>query len=210
LETAVSLDKIIETDALQIGVGDIPVHDSLLLDSIQALSDGDNRRSLIYAAVAVETFVSSSIDAFFDRTLGGDAAPTHLRVQKFTLPGGAEHRKDPVHSYLRTRSKVDFSLLIHELPLYVLNRSLLADDEGLYRDAIKLHRTRNQLVHKGLIDAADRQDLFQTDYQGAHGGVETAIKICRWFGMIEDYVLPGGGRIEMIRPAITPEYAAPP
>ena len=126
--------------------------------------------------------------------LGGSA--THLRLTKFPQPGGGQIIKDPIYSYLVNRSRTDFSTIIHELPLYMLNRSLLVDDEGLYRTARRLYTTRNRIVHRGESDDTDEAS-FAMEPAGSRTGLNTAIKVCEWFGMSEKYAVPGGGHVEL-------------
>ncbi len=88
--------------------------------------------------------------------------------------------------------------MLHEAPLYVLGRSLLVESESLYQQAIRLYRTRNQIVHRGeILDGPE--DVFEFSRSDAIAGVQTALDVCGWFGLKEQYDLPGTGHIVLGR-----------
>lgn len=110
----------------------------------------------------------------------------------FTLAqaGGIFVRKDPIYERLRHRS--DFNVLLHELSLYVLGRSLLAEDQALYANAKRLYSTRNQLVHSGGLLEDETNPPLQLDATGAMTALKTAAALFSWLGLRHDFPLPEG------------------
>lgn len=197
LETAITADSLLSADKLP-STDSIPIHNSLILDAIQALLEGDYRRTLLYAAISMETFSATALEDSYSQSLNMTPPPSHLRISKFTLPGGHTRKKDPVFAYLAERSKTDFAPLLHEMPLYLTGKSLLVDDEQLYQRARRLYKTRNRIVHSGLVTEEDT-DLFTLTFSDAKIGLQTALDVCRWFGMLEHYPLPGNGYIQLMQ-----------
>lgn len=197
LETAITLDRILEAERI-LGYP-LPVVDSLLLDSIQALLDSDYRRALLFAAIAMETHVATTLDEFYNRIIESDQPSPNMHVISFELSGGTTQEKDPVYASLAERAKTDFAMLLHELPLYLFSRSVLVENHALYQQARRLYRTRNLIVHRGEI--SDRaESSFDFSYASAREGIESALAICRWFGLTEQYALPGSGHVELRLP----------
>lgn len=194
LETAITMNRVLEADKVRGSA--LPVVDSLLLDSIQALLDFDRRRALLFAAIAMEAHAATTLDEFYHSILESGQPPPHMHVVSFDLPGGTTQRKDPVYISLVERARTEFAFLLHELPLYLFARSILIEDQALYQQARQLHRTRNQIVHRGEIsDSAESS--FDFSLADARAGIETALAVCHWFGLSEHYALPGSGNVEL-------------
>jgi hypothetical protein len=201
LETAITMDRVLEADKVR--GSHLPVVDSLLLDSVQALLDSDYRRALLFAAIAMEAHAATTLDDLYHGILEKDQPAPHMHVVSFDLPGGATRQKDPIYVSLAERAQTDFAMLLHELPLYLFGRYILVEDQPLYQRARRLYRTRNQIVHRGEIpDRAESSFAFSV--AGAQAGIETALAVCRWFGLNEHYALPGSGHVELRQ--ADPEY----
>ena len=200
LDTAITADSLLSADGLP-STESISIYDSLILDSIQALLERDYRRTLLYSAIAMETYASTVLEDSYSNSLNVDPSPPHLRIANFTVAGGNTQKKDPVFAYLTERSRTDFALLLHEIPLYLSGKSLLVDNEPLYQKAIRLYKTRNRIVHRGFVPEEDT-NLFNFIFSDAKIGLQTALDVCYWFGMSEVYTLPGGDHIELQRPEL--------
>jgi hypothetical protein len=96
-----------------------------------------------------------------------------------TVSGGVAVTKDPVFERLRESAKRNFTVLLHELPLYLHGKSMLVEEERLYQRLALLHSTRNDLVHAGAILSG--QDRLPTDYGGMQVAVHAAIEAFHWF-----------------------------
>ena len=200
VETAISAESLIATDRLP-STDSISISDSLILDSIQALLERDFRRTLLYAAIALETFISNVLGDSYLNSLKVEAHPTQLRITDFTVSKGNTVKKDPIFTFLDRSSRTNFALLLHEIPLYLLNKSLQLDDAHLYQSALRLYRTRNKIVHSGVIPEEDGE-LFASTFSDAKDGLQTMLNVCYWFGMTEIYHLPGNGFKELSIPKL--------
>lgn len=176
--TATTLDKLAE--AFSLSDGSPPsAHGTLVLDAIAALSH-DSRKSILYAAFAVEVLAADVVHRAFTTALATPTATADLRIIDRTVSKGASIRKDPIYEQLQSAARRKFSLLLHELPLYVMRRSLLQDDEALYNSALKLQESRNVLVHRGT--SAGPNDTFPATLAGARAALGVAKRVFQWFG----------------------------
>lgn len=184
-DTAVTTARIGQAD--QYGLTpDIPICHEILLDALRACEKHNAREAILYAAIAVEAFARTVLETEYRRTLTADPPPAHANVLSFPQAGGGIVRKDPIYALLADGDS--FSRLLHEVPLYLLRRSLLQDNENLYRRAINLYRTRNRLSHGRLVEAGE-EDLFFIDGDGALRSLAVAIEVFQWFGA-SGYLLP--------------------
>ncbi len=189
--TAITAERIAAATAL--GPKFIPpTHEALFLDAIAAFRGNDYRRAVLYATISTEVAFGTVIDETYDRVL---AAPDDERFRVIALAqsGGVSVRKDPIYERLRHRS--DFNVLLHELSLYVLRRSLLAEDQALYADAKRLYSTRNQLVHSGGLIENETNPPLRLDAAGAMTALETAAALFSWLRLRNDFALPNDGFI---------------
>jgi len=165
-----------------------PVYDSILLDAVAALFDGDYRQAILYSAMSVECLAAIKLDEVYKSAIAKDTADPTLRIASFKQARGKTIQKDPIYAYLSYEKK-DFTRLLHEIPLYLLKRSLLLEDERLYQVAKKLYLTRNKIVHLG--EAPDEGDAyFSLNRSGAVGALECAIEVFDWFGETRKYANP--------------------
>jgi hypothetical protein len=164
-----------------------PPQEVLLLDSIAAYRGGDYRTAILYAAMSAEVVFGSVIDEAYGQIV---ASGNDARFRTIVLPqaGGKLVKKDPVYEKLRGRS--DFDVLIHELSLYILGRSLLTEDEVLYQSAKRLYRTRNRLAHLGGLPDSDASLLYALDSKGALAAIETAVSLFKWLRLPADFASP--------------------
>jgi hypothetical protein len=164
-----------------------PTHDMLFLDAVAAYREGDFRRTMLYAAMSTEIAFGAVIDNAYEHIL---TAPEddRFRVIQRSLAGGAVASKDPVYDHLRRH--IEFGVMINELALYVLRRSLLIENETLYQKAKRLHSTRNKLAHAGAVDEPESNATFALDESGSMEALETALALFSWLGERADFPLP--------------------
>jgi hypothetical protein len=183
VRTAVTAAKIVETD----GQADaMPIFHEILLDALEAIEASDFRKAILYGAIAMESLARTCLDIEYAKALASAQPPAHLNICRFPQAGGAIVTKDPVFVFLFESDS--FGRLLHETPLYLTRRSLLIDNQDLYRGAIKLYKTRNRIGH-GVAYAADEQDLFELDRDGAYESLAVVISVANWFG-VTGYELP--------------------
>lgn len=164
-----------------------PTHEVLLLDAIGAHRAGDHRKAVLYAAMSAEVAFGSVIDREYKRVIASHT-DTRFRIITLIQAGGKSIHKDPIYERLRGRS--DFNVLMHELSLYVLGRSLLTENEVLYQSAKRLYLTRNKLAHLGELPEIDVNQLYTLDHEGALGALATTISLFAWLGERADFPLP--------------------
>ncbi len=170
LPTAVTAKHLRDLSELPLEFS-VPVHSEVLLDALAAHVSSDYRKAVLYAAIAMDSFARAKLDEALSTVLA--TKPASCRVIARPLAGGEESVKDPIYDLL---AKTDnFARFLHELPLYLLNRSLLVEKEGLYKSAVELYGARNKLAHGShLVSPPDRES--------ASLALETAIDVLTWLG----------------------------
>ena len=158
-------------------------YEDLLLDSIDAFVTRDWRRTMIYAAFSAEAAANAALAAAL-RTALVDR-PERLRVTVARLPSGEEQVHDPVYNALADQDS--FRSLLHERPLYLLGRSLLVEDHGMYQRLRRLYRTRNAIVHS----AQAKPDDYPLNEDSSREAIEVVLALLRWLRLAEDFSIPG-------------------
>lgn len=173
--------RAISADALRRLSSDdvVPVFGDVLLDAIEAMLESDFRKSILYAAIAVEAAASTALEAEYGRLIAAPAGAEH----RVLAARGNRAAHDPI--YLRLAQRPNSRTRLHELPLYLLGRSLLVQNEALFTRAMRLSDTRNGLAHTG--DVSPRADAYALDRSGALECLETARQVFEWFGLESDY-----------------------
>jgi hypothetical protein len=184
--TAITAEHL--RSAMSLGPDFIPhTHEVLFLEAVAAHRAGDYRSAILYAAISAEVVFGSTIDKEYERVLNA-SKDERFRIVERTQPGGGSIRKDPI--YERLRSRPDFNLLINELTLYVLRRSLLTEDDLLYQKAKRLYSTRNKIAHSGGLIDEGSNETFALDLGGSMAALETAVALFAWLGRRADFCLP--------------------
>jgi hypothetical protein len=96
-------------------------------------------------------------------------------------------RKDPIWYVLRKRE--DANALLHEGALYILGRSLLADNESLYQLMERLRATRNKIVHRGEPPEPYSNQYLSIDNHGSSDALNCANEVLKWLGVGNEYKL---------------------
>jgi hypothetical protein len=161
----------------------VPLAAEIMMDALEARTQRDYKKAILYAAIATESALSARLDEEYEKILQAGLDCARFRVVERTLAGSCVKREDPVYAAIPET----FKTLLHERSLYVLGRSILLEDEDIYRQAVKLYKTRNLLAHGGA-EAAD-QDVYSLDKRGAVGALAVAIRILEWTGDSGPYVL---------------------
>jgi len=164
----------------------IPVYETLLVDAIHALKGKDYRRALLFAAMSIESLTSTKLDEIYASITRSNDFQGNLRIIEFQK-GNSLIRKDPVFEFLFSKSK--FSERLHEVPLYLIGKSLFDEKEVLYQKAIKLYRTRNKIAHIGESPSGE-QSYFEMNEKDSLVAINSAIEIMDWFGEKIDFPLP--------------------
>lgn len=157
----------------------VPLFHELLLDALHACEVRRYRDAILYSAIAVEALAQHELTRIYEEALLMTLPPIHLNILDFSQAGGVVVKKDPIFSLL-TESD-NFGRLLHEIPLYLIRRSLLKEKPDLYKQAKNLYGTRNRLSHGQAIPVGENNRL-QVDAGGANMAVGIAVDIFNWFG----------------------------
>ena len=155
-----------------------------LCDASAAFLNNDYVRTILYSAFAVESISLTVLDQTYDLERNREQSPTTLRIVK---DGGSAELRDPVFAFLRERGK--FLNMLHELPLYLVGKSLLFENSSNYQTAAALYKTRNMLAHLAIVPDEDK--YLTTDANGAEKALRCAVEIFGWWGYpVERFLAP--------------------
>ncbi len=163
----------------------VPVYAEVLLDAIQADLSGDHTKATLYAAIAVESMAKTCLREAL--LLAQEIAPPQFRTEIDPRAVSGQQQIDPVYKALEKRSNYDFRTLLHELPIYVLRKSLLREQPALYEKLTTLRKQRNEFAHGG-----DAPREGPAAYALAKTALGTAIDAFRWFGADGKYATTYG------------------
>lgn len=192
LKTALTLNAL-KSLAKQKSLPEFSLYDELFLDALYAHEKNDHRLTILQAAIAVESLARTKLDREYVRILDGQVHASHMNIVAFPIPGGEFKKKDPIYSLLIEGDQ--FSRLLHEMPLYLLRRSLMNENHALFTACLQLYRTRNRLSHGKAIVSSDNS-LFQLNRDGSLQALQAAIGVYNWFGE-GGYQLPDLERVEL-------------
>lgn len=181
LATAID-SSVIENAAQNINL-EPPIYDELVLDAISAYKRKDFRMCILNCAAALETACSKKLENIFEEIKSDEDNSDHLRILEMNK-GGETHYYDPIFKYLSQSN--NFRTLLHELPLYLLKKSLHDDEKDLYDFADKLYNTRSKLIHNGKINPNSDKNFELTD-KNAKKSIKTVVAILDWFNIKEEY-----------------------
>lgn len=183
--TCLTMELVVKAGELPVDF-EPPVFEGILLDAMRAVNQYDFRAAVLYGAMAVEVMAGTILDNAYQRLLVVNPAPQHLRVVNAEGGKSRNLREDPIFVYLRRQGK--FLESLHELPLYVLRKSLKFDDPTTFEQARKLYQTRNSLAHRG--EPCGTNEQFSTDFEGAIDALNCAVKVFEWFGVGDNWHIP--------------------
>lgn len=183
--TAVTFAVVDRLSSEPIGT-EVPIFATCLLDAIEAFDHRDFKKAILLSAIGIETVAKACVDGPIQDLLASSATPRELRIVEPSASGGNSARKDPIYEALRDRGKRNFILYLHELPLYVLRRSLLVEDQNLYLRAKKLREERNDIAHAWTHESAGPPGSRER----AACALDCARQVFAWFCVGGNYALP--------------------
>lgn len=154
---------------------EVPTYTEILHDAIEAHAVEDCRKSILYAAIAVEEMAATRLEEIF--ALRAAETPQRFRIVERHGSGNTV-QKDPVFEYLQQNAKRDSRLLFDALPAYVFGRSMIDDRNQLHTELSNLRDARNGLAHRP--GKASSKGL-PIDDEGAHRALHAAIGAFEWF-----------------------------
>lgn len=183
LDSSISFEQlpIIDTNILK---PQIKIFSKLFLDAIQAFSESDYKKSLLYSAMSIETLASIKLDEIYENKK--QESDSKIRITSFIVNATTRVNKDPIYEFLIERGK--FSELLHEIPLYLINKSLLIENNTLFLKAKKIYQTRNNIAHTG--EPQDISKVYGENRNDALEVLNCVLKIFSWFGEDNNFPLP--------------------
>lgn len=184
IEAALTFEAIQEFANLPPGFS-VPVYSELLLDAIEALALSDPKKSVLYAAIAVETMAATVLDEEYERLRAKSSGNPKYRFLHQGYVRSAEMPPDPVYEALKTSRRSQLRPLLHELPLYILGRSLLHEKKQLYDQMLALHGKRSEIAHTGEVES------FKEGWRANYGWIGATIRdvasVYDWYGVSGRY-----------------------
>lgn len=187
LPTALTMELVVKAGELPADF-EPPVFEGVLLDAMRAIKQHDYRAAVLYGAMAVEVMVGTVLDDEYEKLLATTPVPQKFRMVDVQEAKSKGSREDPIYAYLRRQGK--FLESLHELPLYLLGKSLKLDDAETFEQARKLFQTRNSLAHRG--EPCGTKEQFSADIEGAIDALTCAVKVFEWFGVGGNWHVPFG------------------
>jgi hypothetical protein len=158
-----------------------PVYAELLLDTIEALSSFDFKKSILYAAIAVETMAATLLDEEYERLRSASESDHKYRFINRQSRSEFPAKMDPVYKAMMKGRRSQLKPLLDEIPLYILGRSLLTDTKELCDSMIELHKERSKIVHSGDADLPESGLRASHDWIAAK--IRDVVKVFEWFGL---------------------------
>lgn len=170
-------DHLKEADKLCSKSFTIPVFEDILLDALDGRTNHEYRKAILYSAIAVESMLANLYDEEYKKLIRSNLKNNRFRM----ISRNGSTTTDPIFKALS--DKTDFRKLLHEIPLYLKNKSLLIEEEQLYADTLKLYTTRNKIVHWGTPLNPNFDQMLEINEAGANLAVQIALKLFTWMGI---------------------------
>jgi len=154
----------------------LPVFEEMLLEAYSSWGNHEYNKVLLFSTIATESLLAHTYDKIYEIEKTKARPKNTLRMAK----GAMGHVKDPIWKALMDRT--DFKKLLHEAPLYLINKSILLENEALYKDLIKLYNTRNKIVHLGAPVVHSPDHFIELNSKGAFAALKMAIAVFNWVG----------------------------
>lgn len=158
-----------------------PIYIEIFLDALNGLINRDYRKSILYFAIATESMMAIELDNKYELELSKKKKNSKFRIVQFET-SKTNNCRDPV--YQKLREPTNFSMYLHERPLYLFGRSLFLENENLYQSALRLYSTRNKITHRGE-PAKSANDFLSIDAKGAFEAYNTANQLFKWMDIYD-------------------------
>jgi hypothetical protein len=156
-------------------------HNDIFVDAIDACLNGDYRKCIIYSAMSMEIMANYVLTKKYNERINSEGTSAKdLRVLPIIVNADKTTIIDPIYKALT--DKDDFKYRLHELPLYLLGRSLRMENDPLYQRAVDLYKVRNKLVHEGNSEALS--------FKYAKDVLDCTYEVFKWFDEGKRYTLP--------------------
>lgn len=175
--SAITWNNIVQADKKLSANIETPVYEKILLDCHEALKLYEFDKAILFSAIAIESLLANHYDNAYNMQLKTAKKNNKLRI----ITTGKAVKHDPILKALKERS--DFKKLLHHIPLYLLGKSILQENEPLYANLIKLYTTRNKIVHWGQSLETDEKETIPLNAKGANMAFALALDVFNWVGI---------------------------
>jgi hypothetical protein len=180
--TMIVWQNIIDSDKSLFNKKMPPVYEEILLDALSALTSNQYDKTILFSAISIESMLAITFDKQYELILK-KKDNIRYRVTK----SYKDTFKDSIYEALT--SGTDFKKLLHQIPLYLSNKSILIDNEKLYQNLIRLYSTRNKIVHWGAPIDEDSTKRIELNEKGARLAFEIMLDTYLWMGITRFEIL---------------------
>lgn len=165
--------------------------------AIDSYFENDYTNTFLYCGMTCEVALGLSCDIAYNEAMLNykEGKSQNLRIIEVTTASGVSY-KDPIYDTLRNAG---FSSKLKNLVLYAKNKSLMVDDDRLFKSIDKIYSTRNKIVHVGSTKESDK--AYEINAENALEAIERVNKFIEWLGLEGGFPSPElvNGKLEWVR-----------
>lgn len=175
--TEITLESIKKADNSLAKGQSIPIYEEVILDAQKSLLQHEYNKTILFSVIAIESLLAHNYTKIYNAEVNRERKKRELRI----LRHHDGRYYDPVFKMLNDGT--NFLKLLHEIPLYLINRSILLENQQLYNTLRKLYTTRNKIVHWGAPLKIEDNILFEVNKASAAIAVKSANEVFKWVGI---------------------------
>lgn len=179
LETAVTSTIAKEAEKQIFNCNLVPSHLHHMVSAFRAVSQRDFHNGYVLAATAMESYASQFLHRLYEKKRLQPNDPTMRFIEVVENKQKISH-KDPIWAWLDD-NRTEFKRLVHEKPLYLGHGSLMVENPQLYQNALKLYKTRNDLVHEGRWTSSSHEHRYLPNLDDGLAALNCALDVMSWF-----------------------------
>lgn len=145
----------------------LPVYEEVVVDAFDAYRDREFSKTILFSTIAIESMLASRYDAIQKRK----------SEKKRDSKNTSSSSDDPIYKTLKDGP---FKRLLHEVPLYLLGRSIMIEEKKLYQGLLKLYNTRNKIVHLGAPADTGNDKVLSINEEGARVAFSLLLDTFNW------------------------------
>jgi len=165
----------------------IPVYEEIVIDAFDAVRNQEHSKTILFSAIAIEAMLANKYDELHGKS-------KRNKKQDKRYPQNYVATDDAIYKVLKDGP---FKRMLHEIPLYVLNRSIMMENPKLYQSLLKLYNTRNKIVHFGTPADPENGKLLPISEQGARTAFSLLLDTFEWMRINRFSVLRNNKHIEI-------------
>lgn len=155
----------------------IPIYEEIFLEAIRGKMDREYNKVILFSVIALESLLAHKYKGGVTLDKNKNPKRKDFKINK----NFGESYKDPVLKSLLDANR--FKMLLHEIPLYLYNKSILVENKVLYDKLVKLYNTRNKIVHWGAPLEIDTEKMYPVNEKSAEIAINSANEVFNWVGI---------------------------